>query len=135
MPTMKIPMPRITRSPTRSTSQPAGGEDTNRVSAKIEMTALAANAETPKSLANSGMTGKTMPKPTATAKATAVSTATSRGMPRKVDATHSQGRATRLTRSIQPWAGRVARGHGVVRDGHQSATMGPGASDAAKEPA
>ena len=42
--TMPMPTARIIRSPTRLTSQPAGGEKTNRIKAKAETTALAANA-------------------------------------------------------------------------------------------
>ena len=81
---MPIPIARMIRSPTRLTSQPAGKAPKKRMRAKTETTAAAAVFETPNSLAKRGIAGKTMPNPTATAKATAVKTATSRGIPANV---------------------------------------------------
>jgi hypothetical protein len=71
----------IVRSPKRLTAQPAAGELMSRMKAKTLMTALAANAVTPNVRANNGIAGITMPNPSATQKAIAASTLTSRGRP------------------------------------------------------
>src|SRR5450631_1587100 len=55
------------------------GAEAKRTRANTEMTAPAARLVTPKFLANSGMAGATIPKPSATEKATTVRTATSGG--------------------------------------------------------
>ncbi len=76
---MPIPEASTTRSPRRLTNRPATGAEAKRTSAKTEMTAPAARLLTPKALANNGIAGATMPNPSATENATAVSTATSGG--------------------------------------------------------
>ncbi len=79
--TMLRPVARVIRSPTRSTSHPAGSAPSRRMNANTLTTALAQNAVTPNSSAKIGMAGPTMPNPRATQKATDESTPTSRGRP------------------------------------------------------
>jgi hypothetical protein len=67
--TITKPAVKTTRSPIFSISKPEIGEEINLVNAKIETTVLAAKAVTPNDLANSGIAGATMPKPSATQKA------------------------------------------------------------------
>ena len=104
-----MPVPSITRPPKRLTSLPTPSAAAMRVNAKALITALEANASTPKLCANSGIVGATMPKPAATKNATLASTATSRGRPssgprrmsragRPVRIRPRWGRARRLTR-------------------------------------
>src|SRR5690606_14824543 len=81
------------RSPRRFTIHPAAGLLINRMKAKTLITALAAKAETPKVRAKSGIAGITIPKPSATQKAIAASTVTSRGSP-PIRGTHDFTRAT-----------------------------------------
>jgi len=76
---MPIPLASTSRSPRRSTNRPATGAEAKRTSANTEMTAPAAKLLTPKSLANRGIAGASIPNPSATENATAVSTATSGG--------------------------------------------------------
>ena len=78
-----MPTARTRRSPIRLTSRPLPSADTRRMKANAEITAPAAVRPTPNSRAYDGMAGATTPKPTATAKATAVRTPTSRGRPAK----------------------------------------------------
>src|SRR4051794_26062190 len=79
---MPMPTPSRIRSPIRLTSRPTPSAELSRISANALTTAPAAARDTPKLRANSGIAGATMPKPAATKKATAASTATSRGRPR-----------------------------------------------------
>ena len=64
---MPMPVASTIRSPRRSTSRPPPSAETSRIRAKTEMTAPAWMLSTPKSLANTGMAGATMPNPRATA--------------------------------------------------------------------
>jgi hypothetical protein len=77
--TMLSPIHKTLLSPNLLTNQPLGVALTNRIKAKMLITELAANADTSKDLANTGIIGATMPKPRATQNATAVITATSLG--------------------------------------------------------
>ena len=76
---MMSPVASTRRSPSLLTREPAKGDDTNRMSAKADTTAVAANAETPNDSAKIGMDGMTMPKPSATKNAMEARTPTSRG--------------------------------------------------------
>ena len=77
--TMLRPIHNTLRSPNLFTNQPLGAALIKRINAKTLITELAANAETSKVCAKTGMIGATIPKPRATQNATAVSTATSPG--------------------------------------------------------
>jgi hypothetical protein len=68
------PALKVNRSPIRSINLAAKGADTTRISAKIEITVLAANALTPNERPNSGIVGATIPKPKATQKEIMAST-------------------------------------------------------------
>ena len=63
---MKMPVAMITRSLQRSIIRPHSGLDTRRIRAKAEMTAPTSKLPTPKLRANTGSTGTSTPKPTAT---------------------------------------------------------------------
>ena len=77
--TILRPIQSTLRSPILLTNQPLGAALTKRISAKTLITELAANAETSKDWAKTGMIGATIPNPSATQKATAVRTGTSGG--------------------------------------------------------
>jgi hypothetical protein len=81
--TILSPTQSTVRSPILLTSQPLGAALRNRINAKTLITELAAKFDTSKVCANTGIIGATIPKPSATQNATAVSTATSRGRSRK----------------------------------------------------
>src|SRR4051794_26719365 len=76
---MPMPVARTSRSPTRSISRPAGKAKAMRRKANALITEAAAAVPTPKSRAKTGRAGATMPKPSATKKATTTRTPTSRG--------------------------------------------------------
>ena len=76
---MPSPVARTRRSPSRLTSHPPAGPNTRRMKAKADTTAPAAVWPTPNRRAKVGMTGATMPYPTATETATAARAQTSRG--------------------------------------------------------
>ncbi|MEY3686459.1 MAG: hypothetical protein RLZZ73_317, partial [Actinomycetota bacterium] len=66
-------------SPNLSTNLPENNPDANLVTAKAEMIKPTAAWLTPKELANTGIAGTTIPKPTATKKDAPTRTFTSRG--------------------------------------------------------
>lgn len=72
--TINKPEVKTTRSPIFSIRYPLIGDAISLVSANIETIVLAANADTPKDLANSGIAGATIPKPSATVNETAAKT-------------------------------------------------------------
>src|SRR5215813_8379614 len=69
--------------PSRSARRPAGSAPTMRISANALTTLAAAAVLTPKWRANAGISGATIPKPSATVNEMAVRIGTSRGRPRK----------------------------------------------------
>src|SRR5215469_12035108 len=69
--------------PNRSARRPAGSAPTMRIRANALTTLAAAAVLTPKWRANAGMSGATIPKPSATVNEMAVRIGTSRGRPRK----------------------------------------------------
>jgi hypothetical protein len=73
------PVDRTVRSPNRSTSEPPPKAETKRKNAKALTASPTAVVPTPKDRANSGIAGATMPKPSATTKATTARIPTSRG--------------------------------------------------------
>ena len=81
--TIVMPVAITTGSPNRSTRRPAGSAPTMRIRANALTTLAAAAVLTPKWRANAGMSGATIPNPSATVNATAVRMGTSRGRPRK----------------------------------------------------
>src|SRR3954468_13295271 len=110
---MPMPVASTRRSPTESMSRPVGNAKTIRRNANALMTEAAAALPTPKSRANTGSAGATMPKPSATKNATTTSTPTSRGRsargergtrsssPAHPDAvTHATARRQESTRSV-----------------------------------
>ena len=76
---MKIPVENTALSPNLSTRTPEIKPDAKRVIAKAETINPIAALLTPKDLANTGIAGITIPKPTATKKDAATSDETSRG--------------------------------------------------------
>src|SRR3954463_12026269 len=76
---MPMPVASTRRSPTESMSRPVGKAKTIRRNANALMTEAAAALPTPKSRANTGSAGATIPKPSATKNATTTRTPTSRG--------------------------------------------------------
>jgi hypothetical protein len=77
--TVTSPAVSTDRSPNRSTSEPPLNAETNRKKANALTARPTAVVPTPKERANSGIAGATMPKPSATTKATTERTPTSRG--------------------------------------------------------
>src|SRR5450432_3351608 len=94
-----MPVASTTRSPMASTRRPTPSAEASRMNAKADSTAPTSARPTPKWCANSGMTGATMPNPTATLNATAVSTATSFGRSPK---TFVRNRCIRVTLPVAP---------------------------------
>src|SRR4051794_25961618 len=92
-----MPVASTSRSPTESISRPVGNANTIRRNANALMTEAAAALPTPKSRANTGSAGATIPKPSATKNATTTRTPTSRGR---------SARGERGTRSSSPAPGR-----------------------------
>ncbi len=80
--TTVIPAAMTRRSPKRSTRRPAGRAPSTRSRANALTTLAAAAVLTPKCRANAGISGATIPNPSATVKETAVRMATSAGMSR-----------------------------------------------------
>lgn len=76
---MNKPKPRTVLSPNLSTNLPEINPEENRIIAKLEIIKPIAVLLTPKDEANNGIAGIINPKPTATKKATADKTETSRG--------------------------------------------------------
>src|SRR3954464_395491 len=106
-----MPVASTSRSPTESISRPVGNANTIRRNANALMTEAAAALPTPKSRANTGSAGATIPKPSATKNATTTRTPTSRGR---------SARGERGTRPSSP-AGTPAVTHAVAG----SAGVGP----------
>src|SRR5450755_2707196 len=91
---MPMPVASTTRSPMASTRRPTPSAEASRMKANADSTAPTSARPTPKWCANSGMTGATMPNPTATLNATAASTATSFGRSPNTFARHRCIRVT-----------------------------------------
>ena len=81
--TMAMPVAITAGCPNRSARRPAGSAPTMRIKANALTTPAAAAVLTPKWRANAGMSGATIPKPSATVNEMAVRIGTSRGRPRK----------------------------------------------------
>lgn len=76
---MKMPTARVARSPSPSAIRPQNGLVSRRMKAKADTTIAIWKLVTSNDLANTGRTGTTTPKPTATQKAMMPRTMTSRG--------------------------------------------------------
>src|SRR3954464_14466338 len=104
---MPMPVASTRRSPTESMSRPVGNAKTIRRNANALMTEAAAALPTPKSRANTGSAGATIPKPSATKNATTTRTPTSRGRSargeRGTGPSSSAGRRGRDTRHGRTW--------------------------------
>src|SRR5690242_5440868 len=81
--TIAMPVAITAGCPNRSARRPAGSAPTIRIRANALTTPAAAAVLTPKWRANAGMSGATIPKPSATVNEMAVRIGTSRGRPRK----------------------------------------------------
>jgi len=81
--TIAMPVAMTTGWPNRSARRPAGSAPTMRMRANALTTLAAAAVLTPKWRPNAGMSGATIPNPSATVKEMAVRIGTSRGRSRK----------------------------------------------------